>query len=355
MTGAAFYQITTRNGLRASTAQAYLRPAMKQKRLSVRTGALATRVVFNGHRATGVEYRHNGVTKIAKAEAEVILCGGAINTPQLLQLSGIGPGGALQSMGIDVVQDAPEVGQNLMDHLGVDLMYAARQPSLNQLLRPWWGKVRAAMQYGLTRKGPLSMSLNQGGGFVRLSAHDGPPDLQLYFSPLTYSRAPAGKRPLLNPDPFPAFRLGFSPCKPTSVGHLALRSPDPAEPPIMHPGYLSTEEDRQVMVQGLHLMRKIAATPAFEAIAEREMVPGPELVGDDNLIEHIKTDCWTVFHQCGTAAMGRVVDQRLKVQGVEGLRVADASIFPTIPSGNTNAPAIMVGEKASDIIREDAR
>ncbi len=360
MTGASYYQITTRGGTRASTAQAYLRPLTKRSSLSIRTGALATRLMFDGKRAVGVEYRQDGVTKTVQASAEVILCGGAINTPQLLQLSGIGPGKLLQNMGIDVIHQSDQVGRNLMDHLGVDLMYAARQPSLNQVLRPWWGKLRVALQYGLTRGGPLSMSLNHGGGFVRLSDHGGSPDLQLYFSPLTYSRAPVGVRPLMNPDPFPAFRLGFNPCKPTSKGYLEIRSPDPTTAPKMQPNYLSTNADCEVMIEGFHLMRKIASTPAFATIAEREMEPGPDLKDDAAILEHIKGDCWTVFHQCGTAKMGNdpkttVVDHRLRVHGVNGLRVADASIFPTIPTGNTNAPAIMVGEKASDIIREDAR
>lgn len=360
MEGAGFYQITTKGGVRASTARAYLAPASKRTTLRIETGAMATRVLFEGTRAVGVEYRQNGTTKTARAEAEVILCGGAINTPQLLQLSGIGPGAVLQDKGIDVVREAPEVGRNLMDHLGVDLMFAATQPSLNQVLRPFLGKVRAALQYGWNRSGPLSMSLNQGGGFVTLDKRDGPPDLQLYFSPLTYSRAPVGVRPLMDPDPFPAFRLGFNPCKPTSAGHLEIRSPDPCDVPLMYPNYLSTNADCEMMLRGFRLIRKIADTPAFRVMAEREMDPGPQLQDDAAVLSHIKRDCWTVFHQCGTARMGddpatSVVDRRLRVHGVEGLRVADASIFPTIPSGNTNAPSIMVGEKASDIIREDAK
>jgi len=359
MTGAGFYQITTRAGRRASTAQAYLTPARRRDSLCIRTGALATRVLFDGKRATGVEYRRRGGTETAHARAEVILCGGAINTPQLLQLSGVGDADLLYDMGIEIVRNAPAVGRNLMDHLGLDLMFAARQPSLNQMLRPWSGKLRAALHYALTRKGPLSMSLNQGGGFVRLSDHDGPPDLQLYFSPLTYSLGKVGRRALMSPDPFPAFRLGYSPCKPTSTGHLHIRSPEPTTPPAMHPAYLSTNADCEAMLQGLHLIRRIATTPAFRAIAECEMRPGPDLQDDADLLEHIKRECGTVFHQCGTARMGAdaamsVVDQRLRVHGLEHLRVADASIFPTIPSGNTNAPAIMVGEKAADLIRAEA-
>lgn len=360
MQGAGFYQITTRGGTRASAADAYLRPAMRRANLRVETGAHVTRVLFDGWRATGVEYRQNGQTRTAAARGEVILCGGALNTPQLLQLSGVGPGAVLRDKGIGIVHEAGQVGRNLMDHLGVDHLFAATRPSLNQTLRPLRGKALAGMRYVLTRKGPLSMSLNQGGGFVRLGDGDGPPDLQLYFSPLSYSRAPEGTRPLMSPDPFPAFRLGFSPCKPTSRGYLELASPDPFAPPAMYPGYLSTQEDRAMMIAGSRLIRRIAAAPALGAVTDRELAPGPECDSDADLLANARNDCWTVFHQCGTCRMGQaaghsVVDPQLRVHGVSGLRVADASIFPAIPSGNTNAPAIMVGEKAADIIRRDAR
>jgi choline dehydrogenase len=358
MCGASFYQITTRDGFRASTARAYLKTAPSA--LKIETGALATRLMFDGSRAIGVRYKRSGQDNIAKARAEVILCSGAINTPQLLQLSGIGPADHLQSLGIDVVQNAPQVGQNLMDHLGFDFLFEATQPSLNQVLRPWWGKARVGLQYLLTRKGPLAMSLNQGGGFVRVSDHDGPPDLQLYFSPLSYSRAPAGTRPLMSPDPFPAYRLGFNPCKPTSTGYVRIASPDPAVAPEMQANYLATEEDRQMMINGFRLIRRMADSPALTATAKAEVSPGAQIESDAQILEFIRGDSWTVFHQCGTARMGNdpaqsVVDARLRVHGIHGLRVADASVFPTIPSGNTNAPAIMVGEKASDIIKEDAR
>ncbi len=360
MEGSNFYQITTRNGIRASSAQAYLKPAKGRPNLHIATHAHATRIVTEDRRATGVEYLQKGKRLSASATREVVLCAGAINTPQLLQLSGIGPGALLRRNGIDVVHDAPQVGQNLMDHLGVDLLFAANQPSLNQVLRPMLGKVKAGLQYVLTRKGPLSMSLNHGGGFVHLGDPAGAPDLQLYFSPLSYARAPVGVRPLMNPDPFPAFRLGFNPCKPTSSGHLEIASADPFDAPIMHPNYLATEEDCQTMIDGFHLIRKITGTRSMSAEIDREMEPGMDLQDDSAILEHVRGDCWTVFHQCGTARMGQeaaqsVVDERLRVHGIQGLRVADASIFPTIPSGNTNAPSIMVGERASDILREDSR
>lgn len=359
MTGAGFYQINTRDGLRACTARAYLRPAARRANLHIRTHRLATRILFDGPHARGVEFRHGGRVGRVTARLEVILCGGAINSPQLLQLSGIGPAPLLRRLGLDVVRDAPLVGRNLMDHLGLDLLFASTIPSLNQVLRPLSGKVRAALQYALARRGPLGMSLNHAGGFVRLDGGDGPPDLQLYFSPLSYRQAPSGKRPLMSPDPFPAFRLGFSPCRPTSRGHLEIRSPDPATPPALHGGYLSTDEDRRMMIAGTRLVRRIAQAPALAGVIEAELQPGPDTRDDATILAHAQAQCGTVFHQCGTCGMGRdparsVVDPRLRVHGISGLRVADASIFPAIPSGNTNAPSIMVGERAADIIKQDA-
>ena len=354
MEGAGLYQITTKDGIRASTARGYLRPAMKRANLEVVTKAHVTRVLFQGKRAIGVAYRHRGADKVARASGEVILCGGAINSPQLLQLSGIGPGDVLKSAGIEVLRAAPEVGRNLRDHVGFDHVFHANVPTLNQSLRPWYGKLMAGMRYVLTRRGPLSLSVNQGGGFWRMDGGAGAPDFQIYFSPLSYTRAPAGTRPMMSPDPFRGFRLGHNPCKPTSVGHLHIRTDDPFAAPEMHPNYLSTEHDRRLMIEGSRLVRRIAEAPSLQAVIERESYPGLEHGSDEALLEAARREAGTVFHQCGTCAMGKVVDARLRVEGVDGLRIADASIFPDIPSGNTNAPAIMVGEKASDILLEDA-
>lgn len=359
MCGATCYQINTRGGFRASTARGYLRPARKRPNLEIRTRAHVTRILFEDKRAVGLEYLHNGRARTVRARAEIILSGGAINSPQLLQLSGIGPGRVLRAHDIAVICDAPHVGQNLQDHLGSDNYYLSHMPSLNQQLRPLTGKMKALLHYALTRRGPLSLSLNQGGGFVRLSEASKGPDLQLYFSPVSYTRAPAGARPLMSPDPFRAFLMGFNPCKPTSVGYLQIRSPDPMEPPEMHPNYLDTDHDLAIMLAGVRLIRKIAETPAMRAVVQSEHLPGAEVISDDGITTYLRENAWTVFHQCATCRMGSdartsVVDGRLSVHGIKGLRVADASIFPTIPSGNTNAPAIMVGEKASDLILEDA-
>ncbi|MEM6576870.1 MAG: GMC family oxidoreductase N-terminal domain-containing protein [Pseudomonadota bacterium] len=359
MSGASFYQITTRDGLRASASDAYLRPAGSRANLDICTNARATGLRFDGRQAVAVEYRKAGATQSVSAKRDIILCGGAINSPQLLMVSGVGPGAHLRKHGIEVMRDLPQVGRNLMDHLGLDLLFASRQASLNQVLRPWWGKARVGLRYLLRRDGPLSMSLNQAGGFVCTKGGAGVPDFQLYFSPLSYSRAPSGKRPLMSPDPFPAYRLGFNACKPTSRGYLELRSSDPLDTPKMHANYLSTEEDCRMMIEGTHLMRRIAAAPALGDVTDREMAPGPECRTDEAILDNARAVSSTVFHQSGTCRMGKdaqssVVDARLRVHGLEGLRVADASVFPNIPSGNTNAPSIMVGERAADLILEEA-
>ena len=367
--GAALYQITTRGGLRASSARCFLRPAMRRPNLVVRTGAQVSALVFDestghgaeGRRVTGVRWtradRRGGE---ACAHREVVLAAGAINSPQLLQLSGIGPEALLREHGVAVRRDVPAVGLHLQDHLGADALYRSRVPTLNQVLRPLHGKLRTGLRYLATRKGPLSLSVNQAGGFVRSPlAADAVPDLQLYFSPLSYTRAPPGVRALMSPDPFPGFLLGFNPCRPSSRGWLGIRSADPLDAPQIHPNYLDTEHDRALMVAGMRLVRELAATASFGSVIDKELLPGPAVATDEALAEHVRAHAWTVFHPCGTCRMGAsprdaVVDERLRVHGVAGLRVADASVFPSIPSGNTNAPSIMVGERASRLMLDDA-
>jgi len=360
MEGASLYQITTRGGRRMSASRAYLDPARHRANLDVRTNAWASRVLIENGRATGIEYLYKGRLTQAKTRGEIILCGGAINSPQLLQLSGIGPGALLQDKGIDVIQANDNVGQHMQDHLGMDNHYRSTVPTLNDALRPALGKLRQGIKYVLTRKGPLSLSLNQAGGFVKLDEASSHPDIQLYFSPVSYTRAPAGTRPLMNPDPYSGFSLGFNPCKPTSRGYLEIASPDPQDKPKLYPNYLSTNEDMRVMLEGMHLIRRIAASPALQSVIEQEVIPGADVSTDEQLADFVREHSWTVFHQCSTCRMGsdrtqNVVDERLHVHGIQGLRVADASIFPTIPTGNTNAPSILVGEKASEILLEDAR
>lgn len=360
MEGAAIYQINTRNGLRASSSVCYLRPAMGRYNLTVKTAAHATKIMFDGTRATGVGYRCRGKLHTVNARCEIIVSAGAINSPQLLQLSGIGPAALLQRLNIPIVHARSQVGLNLQDHLGADLVCRTNVDSLNQQLGTLKGKLEVGLAFLLKRTGPLTLSLNQAGGFVSTSDSKSAPDLQLYFSPVSYTRAPVGTRPLINPDPFPGFLIGFNPCKPTSKGYLEIDSTDPMQAPRLEPNYLDTQEDQDLMLKGMRLMRRLTAAAALKDIIEEEILPGASVESDEQLMEFTRDNAWTVFHQCGTCRMGNdaassVVDARLRVHGVQGLRVADASIFPTIPTGNTNAPSIMVGERAADFILQDNR
>ncbi len=356
--GAFIYQITTSNGVRVSSATAYLKKFGRTKHLKILTQAQATKILFDDQRAVGVEYVHKGTVRRAKAEAEVILSAGALLSPQLLQVSGIGPEKLIKAHGVEVLIDSPNVGRNLSDHLGLDHTLQVNEPSLNQTLRPLQGKLAVALEYIFTRKGPLSMSLNQGGGFVKSKKGLDVPDLQLYFSPLSYSTAPKGKRPLMKPDPYPAVRLGFNLCKPTSMGLVEICSSNALLPPKFYGNYLATEEDREGMIRGMRLMRKISEAPALKNLITLEESPGLHLQSDEELLDFARRDASTVFHQCGTCRMGSdpltsVLDEALRVRGVRCLRVADASAFPTITTGNTNAASVMVGEKAADLILAD--
>ncbi|HSF96540.1 MAG TPA: GMC oxidoreductase, partial [Thermohalobaculum sp.] len=359
MEGATAYQVNIRGGQRASAARCYLRPAMKRANVQVLTGARVLRVVLEDGRAVGVEYLRGGQRVVARARGEVILSGGAVNSPQLLQLSGIGPGEVLAPLGIGVAREAPAVGRHLQDHLGLDILYRSRVPTLNQSLRPWWGKLLAGMQYVLLGKGPLGLSVNHAGGFARTRPGLPRPDIQLYFQPMSYTRAPVGTRPLMNPDPFPGFLLGFNPCRPTSRGEIAIRSADPLEAPAIRPNYLATEEDRQAMVDGMRFLWKLADQPAFKAVIAEQITPKGGR-GEAEIMAHARDNAWTVFHPSCTCRMGvdpgeSVVDPRLRVHGVERLRVVDASVFPCVTSANTNAPTVMVAERAADFILEDRR
>ena len=367
--GVGLYQISTHRGWRASSSACHLAPARHRPNLVVRTRAQVTGLAFDGARVTGVTWRPCardgtrrpiGPERRVAARVEVVLAAGAVNSPQLLQLSGIGPGELLAAHGIPVRRHVPAVGEHLQDHLGADGLYRARVPTLNQALGPWHGKLRVGARFLARRRGPLALSLNQAGGFVRSGSDAARPDLQLYFSPLSYTRAPPGTRPLMSPDPFPGLLIGFNPCRPTSRGRIRLRSADPFDAPSIQPNYLDTAHDRELMRRGMRLVRRLAAADALRPVIDAEIQPGPDVESDEALDAYVRAHAWTVFHACGTCRMGTdlatsVVDERLRVHGVAGLRVADASIFPTIPSGNTNAPAIMVGERAAAFALEDAR
>lgn len=358
--GVGFYQINTRDGWRASTANAFLRPARKRHNLELRIHAHATRILFEGQRATGVAYTRKGIASQATARREVILSGGAINSPQLLMLSGIGAADHLKGRGIEPLIDVAAVGRNLQDHIAVSYFYKVRTPTLNDQLNPLSGKIRAGLQYLLNRSGPLSLSVNQSGGFVRSDPSKQHPDLQLYFSPVSYTKTPLSERKLLNPDPFSAFLLSHNPCRPNSRGHIELASANPAAHPVIHPNYLATQSDIDDVLAGNRLLRQLADTQPLADIITEELFPGSDIQGDEALLADFRARADTVYHPTSTCMMGpdpatSVVNSRLQVHGVDGLRVVDASIFPNITSGNTNAPTVMVAEKGADMILEDAR
>ncbi len=357
--GVAINQITTRNGWRESASTAYLRPALARNNLRLETSAHVTRVLFDGLRASGVAYLQNGQERRCRARREVVLAGGAINSPQILQLSGVGPGDALQALGIPVLADSPAVGQHLQDHLCIDHVYRSRVPTLNAELGTWRGKLWAGMRYLAQRRGPLALSINQGGGFFHSRAGLAHPNMQLYFSPLSYMRAVPGKRALTQPDTFAGFSLSAQPCRPDSRGFLALRGPDPLLAPRIVPNSLATQHDRDELLEATRFLRTLADAPALREVIDREILPGPSVQTEQHLMDDIAQRASTVFHPVSTCRMGpdphqAVVDHQLRVHGVTGLRVIDASVFPTLTSGNTNAPTLMLAEKGADMLLRPA-
>ena len=358
--GVGNYQITTHKGQRMSSSRAYLWPIRGRSNLKIVKNAMVTRILIKNKKAYGVEYLKSGNTFKVAALREVILSAGSINSPQLLQLSGIGPKEVLESASVRLIHDSPAVGKNLQDHLGVSYFYKSKVPTLNDQLRPVLGKIFQGLRYILTRTGPLSLSVNQSGGFIRTREGLNKPNIQLYFSPVSYSLESPDRRAMMSPDPFSAMLLGISNCSPQSRGTVSLRSSDPLKPPIIKPNYLSHEDDVKDLLDGVKVLRKLAKTDSFRAVIGEEFRPGPDCQTDEEMIEHIKDTVWTVFHPSSTCRMGPdpkidVVDSQLKVYGIEALRVADASIFPQLICGNINAATIMVGEKASDLILNDHR
>ncbi len=358
--GAGVYQMTIKGGRRNSAARAFLRPAMQRANVRVITRAMVTRVLVEGGRAVGIEYLQGGVTRTLRANGEVILSGGAINSPQLLQLSGIGPGAMLQSLGIPVVLDNANVGDHLSDHQGLNYTWSMNVPTYNDELRPWWGKLRAGMQYFLTGSGPLAKSINHAGGFFRTKAELDRPNMQLYFQAFSTLIPRNGERPLLTPDPWSGMSIGLSNCRPTSRGHLRLRTASPMDHPVITANAFSTDHDVQEMLDAVKFLRRITAQPAMARLIKEELRPGPEVATDDALIDDFRSRSGTVYHPSCTCRMGAdadasVVDARLRVHGIGGLRVIDASAFPTIIAGNTNAPAMLMGWKGAEAILADAR
>ncbi len=356
--GVGVYQITTRNGRRMSAARAFLHRAMRRPNLRVELHALAARLVLEGRRVVGVAYRQNGREHLVRAGREVIVAGGSVNSPQLLQLSGIGPGPLLGSLGIPVVVDNANVGANLQDHLGINYTFKANRPTLNQLLRPWWGKMWVGAQYLALRRGPLSLSMNNAGGFFRTDPARTRPNMQLYFQAFSTVIPKPGERPILSPDPWPGFSIGLSNCRPESRGEIMIRSADPLVPPKIVANAFSTDADIAEMLAGVKFLRRLAAQPALASLVVEEVLPGPKTITDAELVDDFRRRCGTVYHPVSTCRMGpdpgaAVVDARLRVHGVGGLRVIDASIFPNNVSGNTNAAAIVTGAKGAAMVLED--
>ncbi|GEP09071.1 GMC family oxidoreductase [Methylobacterium gnaphalii] len=352
--GVGYYQLFTRKGWRCSSAVAYLRPAEGRSNLRVETEAQATGLILENGRAVGIRYRQNGRITEARAAREVILAAGALQSPQLLMLSGIGPAAELQRHGIAVAKELPGVGENLQDHLQIRLMYKVARPiTTNDDLSSIVGKARIGLQWLLTRSGPLAVGINQGGLFTRVMPGLGTPDVQFHFATLSADMAGGA--------PHPWSGCTFSVCqlRPESRGTVTLRNADPFEAPVMRANYLATETDRRCTVEGMKFARRLAATGPLRALLTEEVKPGRAVEGDEALLDFARASGATIFHPSGTCKMGSdpmaVTDARLRVHGIGGLRVVDCSIMPTLISGNTSAPVVMIAEKASEMILADTR
>jgi choline dehydrogenase len=352
--GAGYFQLTARNGRRCSTAVGYLRQARGRRNLAVVSNALASRILFSGRRAVGVEYRQNGTAHTAHSDGEVIIAGGAFNSPQLLQLSGLGPAELLGPLGIDVIADMPGVGADLQDHLQVRMQYRCTEPiTMNDVVHNWRRRIGAGLRYGLFRKGLLAVGAGYAGGFFRASPLAVTPDVQVHF--IIFSGDTSGA-PL---HPFPGFIASVCQLRPESRGFVRIKSAYPHVPPAIQPRYLSSRSDCDTVVAGMKLLRRIMSEPAMRRYIAEERAPDPRATSDGDLLAFARATGTTVFHPTSTCRMGcdptAVVDERLRVRGIERLRVVDGSIMPALVSGNTNAAIVMIGEKGADMIRQDAR
>jgi choline dehydrogenase len=351
--GAGFFQTTSRGGRRASTAVAYLRPAKRRKNLQVETAALAERILFEGCRAVAVAYRHAGVLRKARARKEILISGGAYNSPQLLQLSGVGSADLLRQHGIAVVLDAPGVGHDLQDHMQVRVITRCCQAvTLNDIINHPGRKVLAGLRYAAFRTGPLTISAGTSGAFFKTNPRLATPDIQVHFLP--FSTDKMGEKL----HSFSGFTASVCQLRPESRGSLRIRSADPFAPPEIRINYLASEVDRTAFIEGLKILRKILRAPALAPYTVEELDPGIKCASDEELLAFCRERGTTVYHPTSTCRMGNdplaVVDQRLRIRGIDGLRVVDASVMPDLVSGNTNAPVIMIAEKASDMILQDA-
>jgi len=347
--GSGFFDVNQKDGLRWNGARAFLNPVKRRPNLKIVTGALVDRIVFEAGRAVGVAFRQGGVARLAKVRGEVVLAAGSIGSPHLLQRSGVGPGGLLSENGVEVLHDAPDVGANLQDHLQIRAAYRIDgTPTLNSRAGSLLGRAMIGLEYMLRQTGPLSMAPSQLGCFAYSSDWEATPDLQYHVQPLSLD---AFDQPL---HPFDAFTASVCNLRPRSRGTVHLRGPDAATAPAIQPNYLSDPADQEVALAAIALTRRICAAPALAGYHPEEFRPGAEIVSREDLLAAIGLIATTIFHPVGTCRMGgdeqSVVDPTLKLRGVDGLRVADASIMPTITSGNTNAPTVMIAEKAAEMM-----
>ena len=351
--GVGYFQQTASNGFRWSTAKGFLKPAKKRPNLRIITNAQVTRLLMKGRSVTGIEYSRGGVINSAHAATEVILSAGAINTPQILQCSGLGEPQALETAGVQTEHALPGVGKNLQDHLQIRLVFKTSEHTLNDELNNPFKKLKVGLQYFLTRTGPLTLAASQVVIFTRSNASVDRPDIQFHMQPLSADKPGEGVHP------FSAFTSSVCQLRPHSRGEIRINSADPMEYPAIFPNYLSDHRDCQVAIDSIKVARGIAEAPSLKNLIVDEYAPGRRYQSDEELLEAARQYSQTIYHPVGTCKMGQdglsVVDARLRVYGMENLRIADASIMPEIVSGNTNAPAIMIGEKAADMILEDNR
>lgn len=351
--GAGYFQLTARQGRRCSTAVGYLRQTRRRPNLKIAPNALATRILFSGRRAAGVEYRQGGQTFTARAEGEVLVAGGAVNSPQILQLSGVGPAALLRSLGIEVIADMPGVGADLQDHFQVRFAYRCTEPiTANDVVNDMRRRVAAGLRYIFFRKGLLTIGAGYAGGFFRTDPALAAPDVQIHF--IIFSADKVGG----TLHPFPGFIASVCQLRPESRGFVRIKSADPGAAPAIQPCYLSAPVDRDITVAGMKLLRGIMAKPAMRRYIAEERVPGPQCESDADMLGYARQTGTTIFHLTSTCRMGNdvtaVVNERLRVHGIERLRVIDGSIMPTLVSGNTNAAIVMIAEKGADMILQDA-
>lgn len=350
--GVGYFQLTTRNGRRCSAAVAYLNRIKRRPNLVIVPHAHAKRILMTGNRAYGVLYSDRaGKNRRLHAGREVVLCAGAIGSPQILMLSGIGEAAHLKEHGIAIRTDLPGVGKNLQDHLQARLVYKCREPTLNDEVRSLWARSRIALQYALFRSGPMTMAASLAVGFLKTRPELETPDIQFHIQPWSADSPGEGVHP------FSAFTASVCQLRPESRGEIRLKDTDPFSHPSIRPNYLATETDCRTLVEGIKIARKIGRNEPLSDKIASEFHPGPQTKDDDEILEWARNSATTIYHPAGTCKMGldpmAVVDARLRVRGISGLRVADCSIMPSLVSGNTNAPAIMIGEKAGDMILED--